>query len=50
VKYSATVYMVVDTPVTGYTVAQQKELVDAFAAYLAASSGANVTKLLGGEN
>jgi len=50
VKYSATVYMVVDTPVTGYTVAQQKELVDAFAAYLSASSGANVTKLLGGEN
>jgi len=50
VKYSATVYMVVDTPVTGYTVAQQKEIVDAFAAFLTASSGANVTKLLGGEN
>jgi hypothetical protein len=31
-------------------VAEEKYLVDAFAAYLAASSGAAVTKLLGGEN
>jgi len=50
VKSSMSVYIVVDAPLTGYTVAQQKEVVDAFAAYLTASTGANVTKLLGGEN
>lgn len=44
------VYMVVDTPTDGYTVAEQKQIVDALTAYLTASSGANVTKLLGGEN
>lgn len=49
-KYSMTTYIVVDVPTSGYTVAQQKEVVDAFAAYLTASTGANVTKLLGGEN
>jgi len=45
-----TAYIVVDTPQTGYTVAQQKEVVDALVAYLAASTGARVTQLLGGEN
>lgn len=50
VPVSMAVYVVVDTPLTGYTVAQQKEIVDAFTAYLTASTGANVTKLLGGEN
>lgn len=50
VKFSMTTYIVTDTPVTGYTVAQQKEIVDALVAYLAASSGAKVTQLLGGEN
>lgn len=49
-KYSQTVYIVVDTPVVGFTVAEQKYLVDALSAYLAASSGAKVTQLLGGEN
>jgi len=50
VKFSMTAYIVVDTPVTGYTVAQQKDIVDALVAYLSASSGAKVTQLLGGEN
>ncbi len=50
VPVSMTTYIVTDTPLTGYTVAQQKEIVDAFTAYLTASTGAQVTKLLGGEN
>lgn len=49
-KYSMTCYVVVDVPQTGYTVAQQKEVVDALVAYLTASTGAKVTQLLGGEN
>lgn len=50
VKYSMSTYIVVDTPVTGYTVAEAKAVIDAFVAYLAASSGAKITQLLGGEN
>jgi len=34
----------------GFTVAEQKLLWDGFAVWLAASSGAQITKLLGGEN
>jgi hypothetical protein len=49
-KVSMTTYLVTDTPVNGYTVAQQKEIVDAIVAYLASSTGARVTQLLGGEN
>jgi len=47
---SMSVYIVVDTPSTGYTLAEQKQLVDALAAYLTASSGARTVQLLGGEN
>jgi hypothetical protein len=43
-------YLVVNTPKVGYTVAEAKAVVDALVAYLAASSGARVTQLLGGEN
>lgn len=49
VRSSMSVYMVVDVPVNGFTVTEQKYLVDAFTAYLSASSGAKVTQLLGGE-
>jgi hypothetical protein len=49
-KVSMTVYVVVDVPPQGYTVAEQKLVTDGFVAYLAASSGAAMTKLLGGEN
>lgn len=44
------VYLVSNTPVGQMMVADQKLLVDAFIAYLSASSGAAVTKLLGGES
>lgn len=49
-RYSMSAYIVVDVPTNGYTVAQQKEVVDALTAYLSASTGARVTQLLGGEN
>lgn len=50
IKYSLGVYLVIDEPVTGYTVAERKQVVDALVAYLAATSGSNVTKILGGES
>lgn len=49
-KYSQTVYIVCDAPLSGFTVTDQKALVDALTAYLTASTGARVTQLLGGEN
>lgn len=48
--YSMSTYIVFDVPVTGYTVAEQKQVVDGFIAQLSASSGALITKVLGGEN
>jgi hypothetical protein len=50
VEYNMACYVVVDIPKVGYTVAEQKQIVDALTAYLTASSGARVTQLLGGEN
>lgn len=50
IKYSMSAYLVVDLPVTGFTVAEAKYVVDALTAYLTASSGARATQLLGGEN
>lgn len=50
ILYSMSVYMVIDRPITGYTVAEAKQIVDALTAYLTASSGARATQLLGGEN
>lgn len=50
IKYSMSAYMVVDLPITGFTVAEAKQIVDALTAYLTASSGSKVTQLLGGEN
>lgn len=49
VSQSMSVYVVVDLPV-GYDTAAAKKVVDGFVAYLAATSGAAVTKLLGGES
>jgi hypothetical protein len=47
---SMSVYLVVDTPIQGYTITEQKQIVDALTGYLTASSGAKATQLLGGEN
>jgi hypothetical protein len=48
-KKGVSVHMVVKTPDTGYTIAEQKQIVDALTGYLTATSGARVTQLLGGE-
>lgn len=47
---SMSTYLVVDTPVNGYTAAEAKLVIDGFLANLTASSGAQITRLLGGEN
>lgn len=49
VNQSMSVFLVVDVPV-GYDVAAAKKVADGFLAYLQASSGVAVTKLLGGES
>jgi len=50
IKYSMSAYVVVDTPTTGFTLAEAKYIVDALTKWMNDSSGANITKLLGGEN
>lgn len=50
IRYSMSAYLVIDTPITGFTVAEAKQIVDGLTAYLTASTGARVTQLLGGEN
>ncbi len=49
INQSVTTYLVVDLP-TGYNAAALKSFVDGFVAYLGASSGAAVGKLIGGES
>lgn len=50
IKHSMSAYLVVDVPITGYTVAEAKQVVDGLVAWLSATTGANTTKLLGGES
>nr|QDH86918.1 MAG: hypothetical protein H4Bulk462434_000003 [Leviviridae sp.] len=49
-KVSMSAYLVVDHPITGLTNTEQKQIVDALTAYLTASTGANVTAILGGQS
>jgi hypothetical protein len=49
-KYSMSAYIVFDVPPVGYTVAEQKQVVDGFLSQITASSGALITKILGNEN
>jgi hypothetical protein len=48
--YNMAFTIVVDAPITGYTVVEQKAIIDGFLVWLSASSGAAITKLLGGES
>lgn len=50
IKYTSGIYVVFDSPQTGYTPAELKAIWDGFVAALSASSGALVTKVLGGES
>lgn len=49
-KYSMACYVVFDVPPVGYTNVEAKQVVDGFISQLNASSGALITKILGGEN
>lgn len=49
-KYGMSAYLVIDVPPVGYTVADQKKVVDGLLAQITASSGALITKILGGES
>lgn len=49
ISQEASVHLVVDTP-NGYDTATAKAIADGFLAYLTASSGAVLTKLIGGES
>jgi len=48
--YSLSMTVIADVPTTGYTIAEQKQILDALTGWFAASSGANATKFLGGES
>jgi hypothetical protein len=48
-KVGMSAYLVIDTPINGYTATEAKQIVDALTAFLTASTGANVTRVLGGE-
>lgn len=50
VPRSASVYLVVDAPVTGFTVAELTDIVDGLTTFLSASTSAKTVQLLGGEN
>jgi len=49
-SYDMSVTLVIDTPDVGYTATEAKQVIDGFIAWLSASSGANITKILGGES
>lgn len=49
-KYKMATYVVIDVPPVGYTVAEAKAVVDGMLAELTASTGALITKLIGGES
>lgn len=48
--YNMAAYLVIDTPLFGYSDAEVKGVTDALTLWLSTSSGANVTKLLQGES
>nr|QDH87285.1 MAG: hypothetical protein H3RhizoLitter13207_000002 [Leviviridae sp.] len=50
IMFSMSVNLRVDRPLTGFTVAEAKQIVDALTSYMTATSGARATQLLGGES
>lgn len=50
IKYSASAYIVLDVPITGFTVAEQVQIITGLTTWLTASTNANATKLAGGES
>lgn len=49
-EYSMATYLVIDSPQVGYSIAEIKIIIDALTLFLTTGSGANVTKVLGGES
>lgn len=49
-EISMSAYLVIDQPRVGFNVAEASNVVNASLAFLTASSGLNVTKVLGGES
>lgn len=50
IKFSSSFSFIIDSPETGYTIVELKQVADALVAWLSASSGANLTKVLGKES
>lgn len=50
VRHSMSCFIVIDEPKDGFTNTEAKQVADALVAYLSASTGANITKMLGGES
>jgi len=50
IKYTTSAYLVLDQPATGFSTAEMVAITTGLATWLTASSGANITKLVGGEN
>lgn len=48
-RLSSSVYVVLDVPVNGFTVAEQVQIITGLTTWLTASTNANATKLAGGE-
>lgn len=49
-RVSASLYLTLDVPPTGYTAAEQLEIITGLATWLTASTNANATKFVGGES
>jgi hypothetical protein len=48
-RLSASVYIVIDRPINGFTIAEQVQLITGLTTWLTASTNANATKLSGSE-
>jgi len=48
--FTGSVYLVADVPLAGFSIAEQKLYVDALTYWATFSSGASITKFLGGES
>jgi hypothetical protein len=50
IEYKLAIYVVIDEPVTGFTVTEKQYLMSAFTGWLTASSNANSIAVLGGQS
>jgi hypothetical protein len=50
IKYSASAYIVLDVPVTGFSAAEQLQIITGLTTWLTASTNANAVKVIGGES